>query len=439
MKRILLSAVCVGASMGLVFSLNTSASSAERAVTPNRMAAMPQGYESWKEVYSVQEFLTKQVNQIEDGVAHLGNSGYSGAKINFEKREVDVYWKGKPSSAARMIFDNAAGRYPIVVRSSEYSRKELTPVAKEFLSTTKNSRLKLADGTSITEQEAAFVSVNEDGSGITVGVLKGKGLQKTQSAASRSGRGALISEDGRTVDVDITVEGNADSAKPQNASRYSTPSTGGAVINMASNDNCSTGFGVTQNGSRFMLTARHCGATGAAVYYADPQRTPLGTVTNSNTAQDIAIFSISNGSQPDRRKWTGTSFNQNSSNGAAHNVTGFGNPAVNGFVYTDGAYLGTSGSNQVQSSQYYYNLEGNVVGPLYLASNTAGAPASASGNSGGPVYQYTSGSGITATGIISGGSYIVPCPAGVIASSCTSRVFFSGASRTAETLGLSGF
>jgi hypothetical protein len=439
-RKARLSVICFGVTVGLVFGLNISASGAESLPGSAEAEPLPEGYGNWTEVFAAQEILTKQANRIEDELTRAPNSRYSGVKIDLVKREVDVFWKGTLPSSARASLNSGAGRYPVVVTSSQYTRKELSSIAERLLSGAHQERLRLADGTSVSKEDVTFVSADEDGSGVTVGVRKESIPQErpSRSGESPDGLATLVSAEGGADDVRVTVEANSSPVKQQNTSRAVAPHYGGALYGTWNNAWCSTGFGVTQNGARYMLTARHCGETGRNVYNA--QGVYIGRVTNANLAQDIAIFSIDSGAQPARIIHSGTSYNQNSGNGAAMNVTGFGNPAVGGFVYTNGAFVGQSGSGQVTSSSYYYNdPNGARIGPLYRAANTNNAVMSGSGNSGGPVYQYTSGGGVTAVGTISSGGDNVACPSGVLSNSCTSDVTFSGASRAAQTLNLSGF
>jgi surface antigen len=219
-----------------------------------------------------------------------------------------------------------------------------------------------------------------------------------------------------------------------NAACDSPPWRGGDFIYDANTD-CSDSWPVTINHAPYMLTAGHCDPDG--VTWANGSVPPsIGSGVTLGVGQQNALVSKQIDAQlipvssVKPAVWTGL-YPNNTANG----VAGAADPVVGASVCADGAYEGTVCGATISrvgwcTSLSYYG--GTTQGcNLASASRTDNTPVTGQGDSGGPVFAQTdtsTGGGVTALGLISGGGGTVPCTAnyaGFTSRICSNNVWFT--------------
>jgi Trypsin len=207
----------------------------------------------------------------------------------------------------------------------------------------------------------------------------------------------------------------------------STPWNGGD--NVASHTyGCTNGPGINYNGTQYMLTAAHCFEPGWDIYNAFPgdSGTKMGSEYSrdtTNNGDDTALLSIT----PSDLIWTG-GYNKpvrEVDYGSATNPDGDA-------VCNEGAYSGEVCSTVLNES--YGCISVTLVGmsgslmKCHIdeaeAAGTANDIATEDGDSGAPMIRYLSGE-LNVTGIVSSGSYQVPCQFNV-QSTCYQVVYYTG-------------
>lgn len=213
--------------------------------------------------------------------------------------------------------------------------------------------------------------------------------------------------------VEITVEVGTDVGASHRSNDVDGFSAGIAIQTYAAAAwrSCSASFAIQNSYGTFQLTAAHCSSAntqtvrnGTSQCWNGLSGNAFVGVTGSrflNSTGDFAVIQTSPGIGG--RMWVG------------QRCVGSGEVAVLGSVYsTGGAAVGFSGNNTGQATGTVISSTtecrdisyvGAVVGTyqicgLYSANPSPSSPIVQGGDSGGPVFGYTSGSGVYAAGVI---------------------------------------
>lgn len=300
---------------------------------------VPGGFASWDELMTVQRRLDTKAERI----LAARDDNFTGIEVSAERRALTVFWKGgQPASAAAAIAAARTDGDQVDVVAAHYSEAELL---------TESARLAEEDGVSA-------VVPKVDGSGLLVSVLPGH-------------VGLILSP----------IPVSTDEANPALASRKddSSPYRGGSRWN-----GCSTGFAMSLNGTRKMLSAGHCGKNGDVAKDGGGQT--MGTVSgDSNSFDRLYINTNSQG-----RIYNGTvNPDGTSSNEYTNPVIGATPSFVGDYVCSSGAYSGTRCGSQVKAVNQTINV-GYLIFQTVRAEKLDHTNAIGNGDSGGPTFAVAS-------------------------------------------------
>jgi streptogrisin D len=303
------------------------------------------------DTYRLQIPLTRAADTIMKVVQSGDLPGFAG--IELQDGQVALWWKGALPSGVRAAVDAARASAPVRVGAAAYSLKELRAAG---------SALKAED---------VRVAYAVDGSGIQV---------------TAHGMSAQALPD---VGVPVSL---IDRGARSDMSRYDdwAPWRGGNDnINYSQGTRCTGGFPV-RNGAnqRFLLTAGHCGSNGQAIY--DSTGEYIGNFCNDNDGHDLGMVCPPGGVI--NQMYVGD-LNSN----AVMTVEGWD------WVYP-GEYLCQSGGSSARDiGGPVCNLRvekfNTDPGDEVEARQVNGQPAVRPGDSGGPVYSYSSSGNAIAKGI----------------------------------------
>lgn len=185
----------------------------------------------------------------------------------------------------------------------------------------------------------------------------------------------------------------------------------GIALNVAGAP-CTSSFTLRNNssGSRYLLTAAHCGTSGVSVRNGNtPSQCWSGLAGNAvvgvlgshltGVNTDVAVVSGGSFTSP---MWSGSACLGT----AESRVLGaIGDPMQGAVIGFSGYVSGERSAAVVDSSAGCYNLSGQLVCNLFRASSTNAAPCQG-GDSGGPVFAFSSSGGVYAAGVINGASSV---------------------------------
>ncbi|MEU5790685.1 S1 family peptidase [Micromonospora purpureochromogenes] len=351
-------------------AIGTPAVADGKPVTPSAQPAeaVPGGFSSWRELFSVQERL----NSAADEIMAARGDGFAGVVAAPEDRKLTVYWKGQVPGSVRDLAKRLA--VPVRFKPARFHQREMVAEAQRLAA----------------DPRAVSVSAKVDGSGLAVTVT---------GRAPAAGKQDVL----RTARLPLSL---STASRPTLLNRQNdfAPYWGGARYYAAGG--CSTGFGVYWNDARQILSAGHCGSNGQVAYDGGGPTNTMGSIINDNNPRDTLMIRVAAGG----RIYTGP-YNAATSIGVGGAVSDY----VGNYVCTGGASSGEHCSIRVSVVNQFINV-GYVIGPVTQANHvTAGACAAAPGDSGGPVYSYRSDGRVDARGTISAGvTGTAVCP-GVVA------------------------
>jgi streptogrisin D len=351
-----------------------------------------------------QEKFQPLVQELYTLVDRYPNSGFT--SLAFEDDALAVYWKGLPPEAVQQAIITAQAKLPVHFRAARYSMTEMEILAAQIST--------LADGS-----DMQSVSLNYDGSGVRI-------TRKTQSEVARAeaklGRPLRHAED-------ILDEVRSRAATDRSSSVDSIPVTvtiadhpvqplgcaggvctrlddlspwngGDRIVNRDSPRGwyqCTSGFGVNQNGKYYLVTAGHCAHASGDRYY-DAAGEYIGTSCGENSTLDIQVICAPGYF----RMFDGTPWTSN-----YKLVLGWGYHVVNEYLCHSGATSGTVCNLKTIGGDYQVwgtDSDGDSFWfkGLIKAVQVDGATAGQPGDSGGPVFTLM-GTGVRAKGTISAG------------------------------------
>ncbi|MGC3860614.1 hypothetical protein ACPSM1_10560 [Micromonospora chersina] len=339
-------------------AVGTPAVADGKPVTPSIQPAeaVPGGFASWRELFSVQDRLNAAAGEI---TAARG-AGFAGVVAAPETRRLTVYWKGRVPGSVRDLARQLS--VPVTFKPARFHQREMVAEAQRLAA----------------DPRAVSVAAKVDGSGLAVTVTGG---------ALASGRRDVL----RTARLPLDVS-TASSPTLLNRQNDFAPYWGGARY--YAGGGCSTGFGVYWNDARQILSAGHCGANGQVAYDGGGPTDTMGPIINDNNPRDTLMIRVAAGG----RIYTGA-YNAATSIG----VGGAASDYVGNYVCTGGSSSGEHCSLRVSVVNQFVNV-GYVIGPVTQANHiVAGSCAAAPGDSGGPVYSYRSDGRVDARGTVSAG------------------------------------
>lgn len=305
----------------------------------------------------------------QDGKTNAG-SGFAGIALG--DHSVSVSWKGDIPRAVRAAVLQARRDVAVSVKPAKHSKIELEAAEK-----------RIRDQLMRSAAADFSIEIPADGSGIAL---------NTEGDVADAKR--KIPDVGPTVTV-------KHKQNPKTTSRLSdsAPWWGGArIANAQFGTRCTSGFGV-QNyyGSRFILTAGHCGWVGND-FYNDNWTRRMGMAYSKHTAYDVMLIPTDAGG----RIYDGGV----GTNEFSKDVVGAGQVFMGEWLCTSGSVSGAVCGyrvNNFTTSYCGYAAGGvwNCFSDLSTAPQQDGVVGVRSGDSGGPVFNL-SGPNVIAKGIISG-------------------------------------
>jgi hypothetical protein len=318
-------------------------------------------------------------------------SDIAGVELDVEAGVVHVY---RLDADKPLPGDAKTTGAKVVVHPAKFSRATMAAAADRVR----------RDGKLLAERQIGVLAVGPavDGSGVTVSVLAstdGKGEElKHADAVLRERYGDVI---GSVRGVDH-VPSEKDLYFAGFRFNDFAPWFGGDRI-ASSTGACTTGFAATLNNSPVMLTAAHCGSVGT-VFSNGPRANGsfnvMGSMVWDHEGSDVAAISVSS---------TTNFINV----GAAESPTqlfigSWATPVTGQLLCESGSFTGEVCNLRVVDTGQFNCLSWFIFciqwqGPFADVINTAGSQAFAAGfgDSGGPVYLRTGGSGI-AVGLVHG-------------------------------------
>jgi hypothetical protein len=379
------------------FPAPTEATAATAAATPANVAALMRA----------QIPLDRAADKIEASAGTLANSGFAGVSVSPSTASLTVYWQGSlPPSVTAVLDEARASGMGVSIKSARYSRQQLRLEAKRL------GRLATSSShfTSIT---ARF-----DGAGIDVGVDMPTTNTTTMAPLANT--------------LNSSVRTNFVYRRPKRTDRslYLAPYIGGSIIrNAAGTTGCSSGFAVTDETLRYMLTAAHCSPSGTDTWMS-PFGDTIGTVQSWDGHHDAMLIGMPDGSSQFRGEFYDGTGAYDPANQQVDSVRSWHTSHVGDFVCADGALTGEACNAQVTATGT--ELPGFNGGPDIEDVITADqqsdpkAALTGDGDSGGPVHATGLFDLKDARGTITAGDLTAPatCPDGNASRNCSSRVYF---------------
>jgi hypothetical protein len=354
------------------------------------------------------------------------STAFGSISINVPDHRVDIYWKGHPTQELADALESRTNDVLVQVHKTPYSLADIE-LAKEILVT-------LLESMGTTNQ--AQVSSMVDNSAIKLQVSSSTSLSAVEKLLD-----AFHLVSGTPVEISFAdYDTSGLTTRPADSSPYS----GGALIGIGQQQfagYCSSGFGVKSatSGVNYILTANHCfhaysssSYTSANVFSGTNAQgifdghTTVGTWQNTTgynkPTLDLAVYRPSSGVSAN------TIYTGSVSSNSKVTISKAMNPVVGETVCTSGGMSGAHcdlSVDSVNGMKLFVNADQTtftISSNLATAHSLSNGIAVAAGDSGGPVYDYQSGS-YAGLGIITGGDGIFNCP--VISYKCFTTVYFT--------------
>jgi hypothetical protein len=355
---------------------------------------VPGGFASWEELFDVQGRMNSAAAAIAAAAGSTAHSGFGSFVAAPENRELRVYWRGSVPADVQKVIDQADTQIPVKILPARFTQGEL-----------------LSEAATLSQhRELVEVGPLPDASGLQIKTRHGASPSSQALAAISSAKVAVFRSD--------------DAAKLDPLTRQddSSPYYAGARITIGS-AGCTNSFAVNHGGRTKLLTAAHCGASGASVY--DGGGDYMGPITNRNATRDISLIDA----RGLGRTWDGP-WNEANYTKA---VQGASFSSVGNWLCTSGSYSGVRCAIQVKLNNQ--TIDGQ--GPLVVAERSDHLNAAGKGDSGGPVFELPSPDNgrVIAKGLISYGliGYSATCTG--VATTCYYRFAYPDVTQTLSYLG----
>lgn len=297
-------------------------------------------------------------------------SGYTSIELGADS--VIVHWKGAVPGAVRAAADAAGRDVPVEVKAAKHSKTELDAAEKRI-----QEELTRRPGLDFS------MEIPADGSGV---VLNTEGtVEDAKRKVPYVGLPVRVQQKKNPKPAFSRL---ADTAPFWGGARITRPATGAL---------CTSGFGVSNSyGSKFILTAGHCGPVGSA-WSNGNQSLNIGNAYSRHTAYDVMLIPANAGG----RIYDGGV----GTNEFSKDVVGAANVHMGEWLCASGSVSGAVCGFEINSFSVSYcsGMTGVWVcySDLVSAPQKNGMVGVRSGDSGGPVFNL-SGPNVIAKGIIQG-------------------------------------
>ncbi|WP_203701667.1 hypothetical protein [Asanoa iriomotensis] len=324
--------------------------------------------------------------------------------------ELRLYWKGTPPPAVAKVVGQLRPRVPIKVLPAAYALRELKAEATRLV----------ASGTGVV---------------LAAPLTDGSGLQVRVTAQARMADPRTLTAMPTKVEV-----GDAPTATGRWAD--TSPFWGGSTIERQVSPTtigrCTSGFAGQRNGQKVLITAAHCGPTGAV--WRTPSGTyfpPIGVGTANHRVADLEALFIPVGDHRGRIYDGGVDPTGQGIGEFSKAVAGWGPPEVGQYVCQSGSYSGVRCSLRITLKWVSYSLNGVIVTNGVEAQRDDRANAVGKGDSGGPVFRLSSDPNrVIALGVQSAADGSKPATCTGIATECYWRLYFADMT---QIVGRTGF
>ncbi|MFJ3221389.1 hypothetical protein ACIPLC_36400 [Kitasatospora sp. NPDC086801] len=349
-----------------------------------------------REVLQRQEVLDRLADQITPVPEHQRADvpGYAGLTVDPEQGRLTVYWHGNVPERVTSLIANPPAGITAHVFHAPYSLAQLRSARDRLVAAARG------------EAGAAWTVVGPaaDGTGLSLTYTPAGGLPTARTAGGSAERERIAARAAELAGVPVDA---APGLAPQaTGTRHSdaNPWSGGAQLTTPSGDSCSSAFGGWRGKTAVMLTAHHCGDSGA---YKNGTGTVVGSVADSNSDLDTAVISL-NGTPSGQFYYGGW----DNAQGERRRTVGAGRNNVGDLVCDSGSMSGAHCALKITRTDTSTNVDGVWRSDLDYATRTDDHTiAVAQGDSGGPVVaSVNGGDDMQARGIVSaGGGSTVTC------------------------------
>ncbi len=309
--------------------------------------------------------LIKAADRIRVEVERHGYLDYAG--IVLEENGVALWWKGPLPTAMSIAVAEARTTARVRVAPARYSRAELDTAAEAIRAVIGSDPDSMLND----------VKLRADGSGLVL------------SVSDRDRPTAMTDLLRRLPHVGVAIT-TVREPKPQPMSRLNDfpPWHGGAWILTTDGFKvgaCTSGFGVRNSTSRYILTAGHCGEIGET--FRDWRGEYIGRMVRKRVGNDIALISVPSVSNEIEIG--------SLTSGQRGRVIGWGKVYPGQWVCQSGARTAEMDGHALCG--YQVAFEGGLHWNAYY---TGSGPPVRSGDSGGPVFSWRLEGGLIALGIV---------------------------------------
>jgi hypothetical protein len=335
---------------------------------------IPGGFESWEDLYQVQDELDRVADLIVGISNELGTqSGYGSIEVSPENRKLSLYWKGNVPTEVQDTLDGIREDLTFETFDADFSLSEMQSAKNELIENPQGDGVSIVGAAPLSDASGLIVSVEGD-------------LQKANEM-----------EVIRNSTVPITLESGAAWGKTADRQHDTAPFKAGAMWGWPGTEVCSTGFALESRlfpSNQYVLTAEHCGIQdGSNVWIPGGNQassSPQGEVVAALHDKDLALIQT-----PSEASVYSGAYDSSFTN----DIIGHRGSYVGDYVCTSGQNSGTHCTLKVFRTNY--SQPGDHPANLVAAKSLSGRTAVAKGDSGGPVYSGSvSGFDAYARGII---------------------------------------
>ena len=315
---------------------------------------------------------------VADRILVLGEDrGYAGLRTDYDKRAIAVRWKGRPPADILDYFESRPLGVAITVdEGAQYSRLELEEARARILNSTLGAELKIV-----------WTDLNDDRSGLELGVVQTEPLTAAQASGLRDVAGIAA--------VEVKVKVGAKPTGLYSRDNDSPPWWGGIRTIHRNSAYCTASFAVLSGGNGRLLSAGHCDTSGDGLVEdgGGTNIAPGGSSVTRRGAIDSLLIDPSASPATQQYMYRGA-YNSSSFATVKNWAANFpGDP-----VCTSGASTGEH-CGSVYDDDDTVSIAGYTVGVIQVSRSTA--PMGGQGDSGGAMFRTVSG-GVQARGSLVG-------------------------------------
>lgn len=230
-----------------------------------------------------QQPYSQAAKQIQMSIVASGQeAGFAGIALG--DRSVQLWWKGRVPAQVQRAVTAARRQVPVEVRSARHSRLELKAEAARLAAAMQADPASSLHTVQIPVDGSRLITVFDSAAGLVTGDTVRTSTRPTARSVRIAGNG---------IPVQVAVRKRAAPAGRWDDGAGGTFSGGAAIINQDNGARCTSGFGVKNGaGTRFLLTAGHCGRPGGGWWNGNRSLT-IGTASNENVGHDLLLIPTS--------------------------------------------------------------------------------------------------------------------------------------------------